>query len=436
MRTASLVASLVLSTTVCLVGCSSSGESSEGEIGSSGAAVGASTNEKIAYEFFVGKGLKSFQAAGIVGNLQQESGVTPTSVQYGGGPGRGIAQWSEGGRWNADSGDNVVWYASREGSSSSSLNLQLEFVWYELETFSGYGLAELRASTSVSAATVAFQDRYEGCGECDQSNRIAYAEAVLNAFGSTPAPPPPPPGPPTKSPTAPTGCGSIEEGFGLHRGEAFDSCDGRFSLVMQTDGNLVLYLAGSALWNSHTSGTDGFAANMQTDGNFVLYGAHSDALWQSHTPGHGGSHLDVQDDGNVVLYDGSKALWETGTSLPAVPAAPTACGSLQPGHGLSAGESLKSCDGRFLLAMQGDGNFVLYQAGKALWNAATSGKDGYFVAMQGDGNLVVYDRHASALWNSHTSGNAGASLALQDDGNLVVYSTASKALWNSGTAGK
>ena len=42
-----------------------------------------------AYDFFVAKGLANFQSAGIVGNLDQESGVNPGSVQYGGGPGRG-----------------------------------------------------------------------------------------------------------------------------------------------------------------------------------------------------------------------------------------------------------------------------------------------------------------------------------------------------------
>src|SRR5947207_15769963 len=56
-------------------------------------------NDHAAYDYFVGKGLKPFQAAGIVGNLDQESGDDPTAVQPGG-PGRGLAQWSAGGgRW-------------------------------------------------------------------------------------------------------------------------------------------------------------------------------------------------------------------------------------------------------------------------------------------------------------------------------------------------
>ena len=144
-----------------------------------------SSNEKTAYEYFVGKGLKSFQAAAIVGNLEQESDVDPTIAQYGGGPGRGIAQWSEGGRWNADADDNVAWYAAKEGASEYSLSLQLDFVWYELTTFSSYGLTSLRDTTSLADATVVFQNDFEGCGECDESTRITYAQDVLDAFGGS-----------------------------------------------------------------------------------------------------------------------------------------------------------------------------------------------------------------------------------------------------------
>src|ERR1700677_3602014 len=98
-----LVAALVAAPfAVFAAGCSGA---ASGEVtGTSGAAL--SSNEEAAYDYFVGKGLKSFQAAGIVGNLMQESDVDPSSVQYGGGPGRGIAQWSVGGRWGSDSGDN------------------------------------------------------------------------------------------------------------------------------------------------------------------------------------------------------------------------------------------------------------------------------------------------------------------------------------------
>lgn len=173
---------LVACTAVATAGCSAASGSGE-DVASSSADV--SSAEHTAYEFFVGKGLKGFQAAGIVGNLQQESDVDPTAIEYGGGPGRGIAQWSTGGRWNSDYHDNMVWYASTHGLNEWSLTPQLDFIWYELENDPGYGLSELRASTSVTQATVVFEERFEGCGTCDQSNRISYAEAVLRAYGGS-----------------------------------------------------------------------------------------------------------------------------------------------------------------------------------------------------------------------------------------------------------
>src|SRR5439155_23036811 len=150
------------------------------------AATTAFANDQPAYQFFVNKGLTSFQAAGIVGNLDQESGVNPASVQFGGGPGRGIAQWSTGGRWDTSNKDNVLWYAGTKGESSGSLNLQLEFIWYELTTF-GYGFSQLKASTNLTDATLAFMNKYEICGTCASSQRISYAQSVLNAYGAAPS---------------------------------------------------------------------------------------------------------------------------------------------------------------------------------------------------------------------------------------------------------
>jgi hypothetical protein len=144
-----------------------------------------SSNEHTAFNYFVSKGLTKRQSAGIVGNLIQESSVIPTSVQYGGGPGRGIAQWSVGGRWDTSHDDNVTWYANAHGENRWALSTQLNFTWYELATFSGYGLASLRGSSTISGATIAFEQRFEGCGTCDQSQRISYADQIYNAYAGS-----------------------------------------------------------------------------------------------------------------------------------------------------------------------------------------------------------------------------------------------------------
>ncbi len=98
----------------------------------------------------------------------------------------------------------------------------------------------------------------------------------------------------------------------LHAGEFVKSCDGRFTFVMQTDGNLVLYGPSGALWSSVTAGTPANVAVMQNDGNLVLYKG-STAYWSSNTAHHPGAYLVVQDNGNTVIYDGSTQIWSTGT---------------------------------------------------------------------------------------------------------------------------
>lgn len=117
-------------------------------------------------------------------------------------------------------------------------------------------------------------------------------------------PPEPPPAPPP-----PAGCGTMHGNESLDVNEALTSCDGRFNLVMQGDGNLVLYQGSNALWHTQTHGQPGKAAVMQEDGNFVVYTAEGQALWNAGTHGHPGAVLRLQDDGTLVIYDGTTPLW-------------------------------------------------------------------------------------------------------------------------------
>ena len=121
-------------------------------------------------------------------------------------------------------------------------------------------------------------------------------------------------------PVFPATCGILHKGDSLIAGTSHDavtSCDGRFFLVMQGDGNLVLYQNGvGALW---ATGTNGRADNptmavLQFDGSLVVQSATSQA-WSSSSPG--GDHLLVQGDGNVVIYAGpgtfDSPLWASNT---------------------------------------------------------------------------------------------------------------------------
>ena len=112
-------------------------------------------------------------------------------------------------------------------------------------------------------------------------------------------------------------CGSLRADEALLTGNALWSCDKRFYLTMQSDGNLVLYQYqngnSTALWSSGTWQTSGNVAFMQDDGNFVLYDANRNPLWSSNTWGWQNSYLAVQDDGNLVVYNGTTPLWDSQT---------------------------------------------------------------------------------------------------------------------------
>ena len=90
------------------------------------------------------------------------------------------------------------------------------------------------------------------------------------------------------------------------------STDGRFFLIMQLDGNLVLYRsAGGVLWASNT-GIPGSWLSMQGDGNLVMYTRDNRPVWSSDIR-NPGAYTVLQNDGNVVEYDTvGNALWDSG----------------------------------------------------------------------------------------------------------------------------
>jgi hypothetical protein len=234
---------------------------------------------------------------------------------------------------------------------------------------------------------------------------------------------------------------TLQSGQTLNPGQSLTTSS--MTLTMQTDGNLVAYLAtgsgsGPAVWASNTSGHGGAYAYLQTDGNLVIYNSGGGpstggALWASNTAGHSGAYATLQSDGNFVVYNsGGGALWATNVYQ----------------HSPTIGSGQKLTPGWWTqaqytrLVMQTDGNLVMYRNsdGKAVWASNTSGHNGAYAAMQNDGNLVIYSSSGGALWATGTYGHSGAYAAMQNDGNLVVYKSGGGpgtggALWASNTAG-
>jgi hypothetical protein len=106
--------------------------------------------------------------------------------------------------------------------------------------------------------------------------------------------------------------------------------------------------------------------------------------------------------------------------------------TLNSGEWLRPGQSLQSSNGYHVLAMQEDGNLVLYSLMKAEWASGTDGRTVAGVIMQDDGNLVIYAPDGQPIWDTGTHGHGPSRLEMQDDRNAVVYS-AQGATWASNT---
>lgn len=108
---------------------------------------------------------------------------------------------------------------------------------------------------------------------------------------------------------------------------------------------------------------------------------------------------------------------------------PSACGWMRAGQGLARGDALPSCDERFRLMLQMDGNVVLYEGDAPLWSTRTVGSRGFALNMEASGDLLLLTRYGDEVWSSGTDGRSGAALLVQDDGNVVIYSARGEAVW-------
>ena len=149
--------------------------------GSSPDISGISDTATAVWKFFTGKGYSNHATAGIMGNLQQESSMDPTKKQYGGGPGRGIAQWTVSeGRFKG-----LEAHAKSKGKDWTDLQSQLEWIDMELAgkdstTASKLkkfgGLDGFKKATDYKWAVEAFEKSFERAGKPNYANRYKYAQ--------------------------------------------------------------------------------------------------------------------------------------------------------------------------------------------------------------------------------------------------------------------
>jgi hypothetical protein len=127
-----------------------------------------------AMDFFTERGFTKQAAAGIVGNLLAESGLNPKSEQYGGGPGRGIAQWTVDQRWQT-----FLKFASNRKLDPQSLDAQLKFVIHEMPSAMGKSAETIKTMTDQNAAAKLFMDLYERPGKPNWDRRVSETARAL-----------------------------------------------------------------------------------------------------------------------------------------------------------------------------------------------------------------------------------------------------------------
>ena len=148
------------------------------------------TDPQTIWTFFTQKGLNEYGVAGLMGNLQAESGLNPTNLQNSyekklgytdslyteavdngsytnfakDSAGYGLAQWTYWTRKQA-----LLEYAKESGSSIGDLQMQMEFLWKELQGKKAV-LNTLKNATSVKEASDVVLTKFER--PADQSDAV------------------------------------------------------------------------------------------------------------------------------------------------------------------------------------------------------------------------------------------------------------------------
>jgi hypothetical protein len=210
----------------------------------------------------------------------------------------------------------------------------------------------------------------------------------------------------------------LPSGGVLAPGAALSSPDGRHTLMVLDDGDVVLLGPdASTRWSTGTS-VPGSTLTLREDGNLVVTDPDGNRPWRSRTAGHPGASLVMQDDGDLILYDAAGApIWSTGTVV--------GPDSLATGAPLAVGQQLTSPDGHLSLLLGADGLALAYE-GTSVWTAPVAGAAG--LAVQDDGTVTVTGADGTVLWSTGTPGNPGATLHLEE-GALLLRAPTGQELW-------
>ncbi|MFI2229518.1 phage tail tip lysozyme [Nocardia testacea] len=142
---------------------------------------GEKAQVKEMYDYLIKKGFTPAQAAGILGNLQVESGFDTGAYNPGEGA-IGLAQWLGGRRANLEA------FAASRGLKVTEWETQLDFMVYELEHSESGAMNKLKSTTTAGDAAAVFDQYYERSSGAARGQRVANAESIATSMAnSTPS---------------------------------------------------------------------------------------------------------------------------------------------------------------------------------------------------------------------------------------------------------
>jgi hypothetical protein len=142
-----------------------------------------SSGEEKAMHYLISQGLTGAQAAGIAGNLKQESHFDPNADNNVDGGHHGIAQWDKGVRW-----PRVSAYIRSIGMDPNTLEGQLSGLKWEAQGPESPSWKKVSTAGSAEQAAAIWLKEFERSGEKPgmegYDNRIANANNLFSKYGS------------------------------------------------------------------------------------------------------------------------------------------------------------------------------------------------------------------------------------------------------------
>lgn len=201
--------------------------------------------------------------------------------------------------------------------------------------------------------------------------------------------------------------------------------DDGFAFGLNSKGQVVLhYASNKKFYIINEKECNDPTLIMQGDGNLVLYNA-GQVLFKTNTSGNFGAYLSIENDGVVTVKSMERcALWS------ARPTDGCKAGSLKPNEKLQRGEYL--CYGNYRFGVDRDGLLSRWNWGTGERLASVSPRKGGYAMMQNNGSLVLKQAgNHKILWTSRTGGDSGSVLFMMgpNESDLKIINYKGVTIW-------